>query len=180
MESAHESHDEDGEHAWEEVFESVCVLHRQSIAIPHSIHITESRHLHRTPSHSIALTHSITLHRKNPRQKDQSQSDAFPHIQPQLEKSVSKQKKSKTFQSYLSIPTQKKSASIRQIRSICVKKINRKAMHSHSYNQHKKNPCQSVKSAQSASKQKRAKRFNHNPLKPNQKNLRENNKEQSD
>ena len=25
--------------------------------------ITESRHLHRTPSHSIALTHSITLHR---------------------------------------------------------------------------------------------------------------------
>ena len=70
MESAHEPHDEDEEHAWEKVFESVCVLHRQSIAIPHSIQSLNhgiSIALHHSPSHSITLhgnqSHSITLHR---------------------------------------------------------------------------------------------------------------------
>ena len=73
MESAHELHDEDREHAWEEVFESVCVLHPQSIAIPHSIqslnHGISTSHsitLHRTPSHSMAInhtpSHSIAIH----------------------------------------------------------------------------------------------------------------------
>ena len=58
MESAHEPHDEDEEHAWEKVFESVCVLHRQSIAIPHSIQSLNhgiSIALHGNPSHSITL-----------------------------------------------------------------------------------------------------------------------------
>ena len=60
-----------GEHAWEEVFESVWVLRSQSIAIPHSIHHCTLMHgisiaLHHTPWQSITLHHNSSQSARKP------------------------------------------------------------------------------------------------------------------